>query len=44
VPVYDDIDANLVPPEEIKCVTLCYGQFYYDLKEKREELKKAVSY
>jgi 2-oxoglutarate dehydrogenase complex dehydrogenase (E1) component-like enzyme len=26
----------------VKHVILCYGQFYYDLKEKRDELKKAV--
>lgn len=41
-PVYDDKDPNLVAPEKVKVVTLCMGQFYYDLKDKRDELKKYV--
>jgi len=30
----------VLPADQIKHVILCYGQFFYDLKDKRDELKR----
>ena len=38
-PVYSDND---VKAEKVKKVLFCNGQFYYDIKNRREELKRDV--
>lgn len=38
--VYADTEAE---PSKVKKVLFCHGQFYYDLKNRREELKRNVS-
>lgn len=38
--VYPDTEAE---PSKVKKVLFCHGQFYYDLKNRREELKRDVN-
>lgn len=41
VTVYPDESGN--PASGVKKVILCNGQFYYELREKRDELKRKVN-
>lgn len=40
VPVYSDESGT--PVEGVKKVFLCNGQFYYELRDKRDEFKRKV--
>ena len=39
--VYGDESGN--PAAGVKKVLICNGQFYYDLKDKRDELQRKVN-